>query len=66
VIEYSPLVLRFSNKRWFKSVTETVGGMLITLGVAGELYAEVRSSCVEGQLRVVENTIVRSICSLDL
>jgi hypothetical protein len=52
IIEYLPTFVRFINKEKFK--TEMIGGILITLGVAGELYVEVRSAPIEGRLRATE------------
>jgi hypothetical protein len=60
IVEYVPEVLKLFKTRPFdRSLLRAVmGGILITVGVAGELYIEFRASSREDALRTANKTII--------
>jgi hypothetical protein len=63
VVEYIPEIIEKARTKQFpwKSVHTIIGGVLITAGVAGELYFEDRASKVETDLRMANDTITASL-----
>src|SRR4051812_6605564 len=57
VIEYGPEIIRFIRERDRKLLHTLVGGLFITIGVAGELFVGMKASKDETDLRTVNDSI---------
>ena len=59
VIEYYPSLSEFLQTHDWRTLLKSVGGLFVTIGVAGELFVSFKAHRVERQLRVVNSVIDR-------